>query len=94
MARDVGNRDRGMVGCIPEKVQKELGILVIPVKQYSLDCLGLARRSLCTHPATSLSSSAEHQRRNQESHGVRQAFLSVFANGGFKFQVQHYFKQL
>lgn len=58
MARDVGNCDRGMVGRISAKVQKELGILAIPVKQYSLDCLGLARRGLCTHPATSLSRSA------------------------------------
>ena len=58
MARDVGHRDRGMVDRISKEVQEELGILVIPVKQRSLDCLGLARRGLCTHPATSMSRSA------------------------------------
>ncbi len=46
MAGDGGNRSRRVVGGVAEKIQTELGLLVISLEECALDCLGLARRGL------------------------------------------------
>ena len=42
MASDAGDRCRSLDGCLAEEVQTELGILVVPPEQCTVDCLGLA----------------------------------------------------
>lgn len=42
MAGNVSDRCRGLDGRLSAEVQKELGILVIPIEQCTVDCLGSA----------------------------------------------------
>lgn len=47
MARDGHHRYRGVDDRIAEKVQAELGLLVVPLEQRPLGYLGNWRRRLC-----------------------------------------------
>jgi hypothetical protein len=49
MAGNVGDGYRGLAGRLSKEVQKELGILAIPLKQCVVDYLGSQRQSVCAH---------------------------------------------
>ena len=46
MARDGGNRSRGLDGRVPPEMEAELGILAVYTEQHPLDCLGLSTTML------------------------------------------------
>lgn len=68
VAGDVGNGYRGLVGCFSEKVQKELGVLVIPREQCALDCVGHPRSRICTDLFAIMPGLFEHPGNAKESH--------------------------
>ena len=66
MAGDVGDRGCGLDGGLAKEVQKELGVLVISLKQRAVDHLGTARRSICTYCIAVLSWLSEYQGNGEE----------------------------
>jgi hypothetical protein len=67
VARHGSHRHCCVDGWLAEKVQTQLGILVVPIKQRALDRVGLARRRLRTHRSLGLPCVPEHPRRDEES---------------------------
>ena len=68
MARYGSHRHCGVDGWLAEKVQTQLGILAVPVKQRALDRLGLARPRLRPHRPPTLPRIYKHPRRVEEHH--------------------------
>ena len=66
MARHVSHRHRGVDGWLAEKVQTQLGILGVPVKQRAVDRVGLAGPRLRTHRPPALPCVYKHPRRIEE----------------------------
>jgi len=75
VARDGSHRHCCVDGGLAEKVQTQLGILVVPVEQRALDCVGLARRRLRTHRSSGLPRVSEHPRRDEKSNFGNRACL-------------------
>jgi hypothetical protein len=61
VAGDVGDRRRGLDGGLSEEIQKELGVLVISLKQRVVDYLGTARRGVRADCFAALSFLLEYQ---------------------------------
>jgi len=54
MARNGSDRSGGVVCGVPEKVQKELGLLAISLEQCAVDCVGTIRSRVCAHLSATL----------------------------------------
>ena len=68
MAGHGSHRDCCVDGWLAEKVQTQLGLLVVSIEQRALDRVGLARSRLRTHPSPALPCISKHPRSIEESH--------------------------
>ena len=66
MARHGRHRRRCVDGWLAEKVQTQLGILAVPVKQFTVDRVGLAGSRVCVDRPPALPCLSEHPRRIEE----------------------------
>ena len=60
------HRDSGVDGWLAEKVQTQLGILVVPVEQRALDRVGLARQRVRPHRSPDRPCVSKHPRSVEE----------------------------
>src|SRR5829696_10094248 len=77
VARHGSHRHCRVDGWLAEKVQTQLGILVVPIQQPAVDRVGLARSRLRTHRSPALPCIPKHPRRNEESHLGDEACLLI-----------------
>lgn len=66
MAGDGHYCNRGLDDWIAKEVQAELGILVVPLEQRPLDCVGRWRRRVRANCSTVRAGGAEHKGRCEE----------------------------
>ena len=60
MAGNAGHSGGGVDGRLTKKVQAQLGLLVIPTEQCTVDRLGLARQGLCPDRFTGVPGGPEY----------------------------------
>ena len=84
MAGDGGHGHRRVDGRVTKKVQKELGFLVVPLKQRPLDSLGRQRSGLCSDCAAVCFGGDEYSRRREESITGHEFLKSVPGRGRIK----------
>ena len=70
-----------MDGWLAEKVQTQLGILVVPVEQRVVDRVGLARPRLRPHRPPGLPRVPEHPRRDEEPQFGGESWLRLSVVG-------------
>lgn len=73
MASHGRDSSRGVVRSLAKEVQKELGVLAVPLQQCAVDCLGPARCGVCAHLTATVSRFPEHQGNDKEPRAVGRA---------------------
>src|ERR1043166_3073419 len=84
VAGDGSHRYCSVDGGLADKVQTQLGLLVVPAEQRALDRVGLERSRLRPHRPPTLPRIPQHPRRVEESNLGREACLLTLLTRSYK----------